>query len=53
MVVPVEEDADLRPAGLLLGRDLDLLLEVVVAEGDADRPQMVVMVEEDADWPER
>ena len=29
---------NLRPADLLLGRDLDLLLGVVVAEGDADRP---------------
>ena len=45
MVVVVEENADLWPAGLLLGRDLDLLLDVVVAEEDSDRPEMVVMVE--------
>ena len=45
MVVVVEDNADLWPAGLLLGRDLDLLLDVVVAEGDADRPEMVVVVE--------
>ena len=38
----------LRPVGLRLGRDLDLLLGVVVAEGDVGRPEMVVMVEEDA-----
>ena len=45
----VEEDVDLRLAGPLLCRDLDLLLGVVVAEGDADRPEMVVVVEENAD----
>ena len=45
MVVVVEENADLWPSGLLLGRDPDLLLEVVVAEGDADRPEMVAVVE--------
>ena len=49
MVVLSEEDTDLRPAGLLLGRGLNLLLGLVVAEGDADRPEMAVMVEEDAD----
>ena len=43
---------NLRPAGLLIGRDLDLFLELVMAEGDADRPELVVMVEEDAGWPE-
>ena len=45
MVVVVEEDADLRPAGLLLVRDLDLLLRTVVAKGDANRPEIVVVVE--------
>ena len=45
MVVVVEEDADLRPAGLLLSRDLDLLLGTVATKGGADRPEMVVVVE--------
>ena len=45
MSVVVEEDAGLRQAGLLLGRDLDLLLGTVVAKGGADRPEMVVVVE--------
>ena len=56
----VEEDAgrmkmvhdNLRPAGLLLGRDLDLLPGLVVAERDADRPDMVASVREEADRPE-
>ena len=52
IVVVIEEHADHRPSGLLLGRNLDLLLGLVVAEGDADRPQMVVVAEEDADRPE-
>ena len=43
---------NLRPAGLLLGRDLDLLIGLVVAEGDANRPEVVAMVEEDASRPE-
>ena len=43
---------NLRSAGLLLGRNLDLLLELVVAKGDADRPEVVVMVKEDAGRPE-
>ena len=43
---------NLQLAGLLLDRDLDVLIGLVVAEEDANRLEVVAMVEEDASRPE-